>query len=259
MRHLRTASLALASIVVVTGVAIADGARRQTDFAAANDKALSGDGASAISLYETLLASGVNNEDLFYNLGNAYAESGRLVDAAVAYERALRLNPADEDARANLDVVREALLPKAPTAGEIDEPAVVADWVELLVAPFPAEPFAWLAALANALLIALMFVRRRAATARRRRAAALGLIASLVALVISGSVVLGYGVLARDPRGVATENQTMKAGPHPRFEKTDHVRAGDRVRVLGTDGDWFQIQRQSGTTGWVPGASITRL
>ena len=47
--------------------------------------------------------------DASYNLGNALAKSGRYPEAINAYDRALQLNPANDDARVNRKAVEEAM------------------------------------------------------------------------------------------------------------------------------------------------------
>jgi Ca-activated chloride channel family protein len=54
-------------------------------------------------------ASDVADADSLYNLGNALARSGELEAAIDAYERALEIDPAAEDAAWNRDQVREFL------------------------------------------------------------------------------------------------------------------------------------------------------
>lgn len=51
----------------------------------------------------------------YYNLGNAWAELGNAKEAVSAYRQALKLNPQDEDARHNLEVVLRKLPPPKST------------------------------------------------------------------------------------------------------------------------------------------------
>jgi Ca-activated chloride channel family protein len=51
----------------------------------------------------------LDTADAAYNRGNALARAGKLADALEAYDRALRLDPGNEDARHNRDVVEAAL------------------------------------------------------------------------------------------------------------------------------------------------------
>ncbi len=60
---------------------------------------------SAIQMYNEVLAQGVS-ADLYYNLGNAYFRTGNITKSILAYERALKLAPGDEDIRFNLQFAR---------------------------------------------------------------------------------------------------------------------------------------------------------
>jgi Ca-activated chloride channel homolog len=59
--------------------------------------------------------------DIYYNLGNAYAAVNRNIDAIDAYQNALRLQPDDDAARYNLEVVTARLNQPTPTA-QIPQP-----------------------------------------------------------------------------------------------------------------------------------------
>jgi tetratricopeptide (TPR) repeat protein len=237
----------------------ADPERQQKDFAAANERALGGDVKGAIALYEHLASEGVKNEDLFFNLGNAYAEAGRLVDAVVAYERALRLAPADEDVRANLDVVRGKLRPKnrgpqedrAAAAADTD-PVDLSDWIEPIVGPLPGNLFAWTAVIANAMVFGLLLLRRWTDREGQRRVTGLGVALSLALLLVSGLVVLGQGLAASERRAVVIQAGAAKAGPHPKYGDGPRLETGERVRILETQGDWLQVRSRQGSTGWLP-------
>ena len=67
-------------------------------FKKGNDAYYRGEYAAAIAAYEQVAALGVINEDLYYNLGNAYYRAGRMGPAIYNYERALTLDSDQEDA-----------------------------------------------------------------------------------------------------------------------------------------------------------------
>ncbi len=81
------------------------GGNRQALFQEAGQAYSSGDYVGAIEKYETLRADG-GSAALFYNLANSYAQSGQSGRAILNYERALRLEPGDSDARGNLELLR---------------------------------------------------------------------------------------------------------------------------------------------------------
>lgn len=67
-----------------------------------------GDYAKATELYESILADNLHSAKLYFNLGNAYYKQDKLGKAILNYNRALRLAPADEDTRHNLEYATEA-------------------------------------------------------------------------------------------------------------------------------------------------------
>ncbi len=68
----------------------------------ANKLFTGGDYLSALELYNSI---GIKNQNLEYNRGVAYFKLGRLGKAVLHFNRALRLNPDDEDAKANLKYI----------------------------------------------------------------------------------------------------------------------------------------------------------
>lgn len=61
--------------------------------------------AEATGLYQRIAAEEGTSSNLFYNLGNCYYRQGKPGMAILYYERALRLDPSNADARANLAFV----------------------------------------------------------------------------------------------------------------------------------------------------------
>lgn len=64
---------------------------------------------TALSLYNKVLDTQGASSQLYYNIGNANYRVGNVGKAIIFYERALRLDPSNADARANLDYVNSTL------------------------------------------------------------------------------------------------------------------------------------------------------
>ena len=75
-------------------------------FADANAAYLSGDVSRAVAAYEALVSEGVASTELETNLGAAYLRQGKRGLAVLHFERALFLEPGDDDARVDLVEVR---------------------------------------------------------------------------------------------------------------------------------------------------------
>jgi len=66
----------------------------------------------AIELYQQVITNGYSASELYYNLGNAYFKSNDMPSAILYYEKALKLNPGDEYAKNNLQVVNAKISDK---------------------------------------------------------------------------------------------------------------------------------------------------
>lgn len=241
--------LMFALVLLTASPALADSALT-SDFEAASERALAGDRAEAIALYESILARGGVHEDVYFDLGNVYAQDGRLLDAVIAYERALRLAPGDDDVKKNLATVRAELLGTDELAPP--EELSLADVVAPLVAPFPRTPIFYALLVFNAAWVALLF-------AARRRPLRAPLVAVAVVTILLGLIVAGHVVVGRDPRGVALESTPLHRGPNARYERRGDVSAGARIRVIEEEAGWLHVQNADGTTGWLLAKNVERI
>jgi tetratricopeptide (TPR) repeat protein len=117
-------------------------------FARANQLVEAGQLAAAVNLYEQLSAQGIANADLFYNLGQAYAQLGKTNQAIEYYMRAAQIAPRD---------------------GQIAERLKQAGYAARSVVPLTANELL-LGALLLANVIAALFVGRRHGLLSKRTA-----------------------------------------------------------------------------------------
>ena len=122
---------------------------------AANDSAEAKQAfADAAEKYQLLADTGLHNSRLFFNLASAYLESGDTPRAIANYQRSLRLDPTNRDARTNL-AYAENLLSKPAAATDSNHAAkslsnyvtIANDWLNQFVRPrtvLAAAILAWL-------------------------------------------------------------------------------------------------------------------
>jgi len=111
--------LALVAGLVMTSQVLSGGVKAdQRALSAANALVDAGHSAEAVQIYDQLVAQGVRDGALFYNLGNAYYQQGDLNRAIASYEQAAKLTPRDPDLRHNLALARsQAKIAPAQPAG----------------------------------------------------------------------------------------------------------------------------------------------
>jgi tetratricopeptide (TPR) repeat protein len=201
---------ALLLAILLIGLALLN-QRTKADSAAvsaANSLYESGHTAEAIQMYEQLLAQGVQDSTLFYNLGNAYYRQNDLDRAILNHEQAARLAPRDADVQANLALARAQ-------AG-LQEPMATGDPLNTLAAVvdswFSLNELA-MVALGSWFLLAFLLLLR----GQRMRPSPFLKTATRLALVFTllAGICLGSSLYAREtrPERAITADVTASAVP----------------------------------------------
>lgn len=71
----------------------------------------------AVKLYNEVINTEGTSSNLYYNLGNSYYRLGQLGKAIICYERALILDPTNDDAKTNLQFVNSKITDKPIDSG----------------------------------------------------------------------------------------------------------------------------------------------
>lgn len=197
--------------------------------------------AEAATLMDGVVRTNRHSADLWFNLGQAWSQSGEPGRAVAAWRQAHRLAPRDAGVRQALSQARE----KLGTNG-VHPLGWATGWLR-------DEEWALLALLASAGL-GLAMVRRRwsmsAGTGSLALAVALqvlfggGWVAALLGRQFSADAV----VILRDVSAVQA--------PVPEARPVRPMANGTEVRVLRTHGDWMEVAVDGSRVGWLPRSAL---
>lgn len=243
-----------AAVLAGAGVVRAD--RLDEAWRRGNDAYLHGDYAGAVAAYEELDRRGIVSGDLYFNLGDAYFRKGALGPAIWSFERALTLNPGDEDARYNLDQARK--LVARGVRDKIEGEDREAPWIRVVTALGPStQTWLFLAAYVGFFVVLVWRGRARADTrpALTAGAAVLG-----AAALLAGVLLIGRTQLGRIPFGVVLPDAVaFKDGADVNYKTAFEGHAGLRVRIVDRDQDWLRVRLGNGLEGWVRGQDVGKL
>lgn len=208
--------------------------------------------------YRELVASGVDSEDLYYNLGNAHFRLGALGPAIYSYERALRLDPDMSDARYNLEVARSAVGEKIRDRLEGAERQ--SRWVRMARHFTISELTVGVLAL-NALFFGLLIALRFLVSGFRR--SVLRVLSAFVGVaLLASAALLGGNIYLRErvDEGIVLPDQaSLREGNSADTAERGQVHAGLKVRVVETRGPWTRVRLSNGVEGWLEGDQLGRL
>lgn len=209
--------------------------------------------AEASSLYEKVLAAGVESGAVHYNLGNAYFKAGEVGRAVLSYERASRLMPSDPDLASNLAYAREL-------AGDAPVESIATRVLFPLAGRLDTDRLLLLAALGWwAALLALAVARLVPAVESALRWTA-GAAALLLVLGLS-SAAYRYRTLELPRWSVVTAatETTVRYEPSSGGTAFFAARPGTVLRVLGEREGWLQVAGRDGRRGWIEAVAVSRL
>lgn len=204
--------------------------------------------------YGAAVDSGARDARLYYNLGNACFKSQRLGEAIVWYERALRLEPRDEDIRANLAFARHVKQDRDPVD---DSPAVWRFLVRLHEYPTLDE----LCGVVGVLWLACFALGGwRLWTGRGGSVSAAALTACVILTLTAGGW-LGRRAAqqAREYAIVTASQATARSAPEAENTAIFVAHEGTRVQVERREGDWLLIRLANGVGGWLLAADVTAI
>ncbi len=220
----------------------------------------------AIKLYGDALKENGRNADIYYNLGNANYRAGHIAQAVLAYERALRINPAHADARANLDFVNSRLEDKPE-----DNNSILARAHESVVRAMSANMWAWTAFAAFVLLCGAVAIYIFSGEVKLRK---IGFFGGLILAVLTiYFIVVSADASARiddHSEAIVTVPSTLlnSVPRQPRqTEKVVPLHEGTKVEIIdsvATPDDpvsprWYNVRINGSTGAWLRATDVERI
>ena len=212
----------------------------------------------AISLYEQLISEKGPSADVYYNMGNAYYRIDSLSAAILSWERVLRLQPGDDDARFNLQLARAKTVDKIAPEREM----FFVTWYRSLVQVFSVDVWAvvGIVALAVALVLALVWFF---AFSERLRRLSFTVAAVLLVLFLLSNLFAWQQQRAlqrHDEAIVMVQQLPVKSTPAAGGSDEFTIHAGTKVTITDdTMEDWKQILLPDGREGWVQAKDIEKI
>ncbi len=202
----------------------------------------------AIDNYEKIINEGYESAALYYNLGNAYYKIGALGKAILNYERALSLDPSNEDARYNLKIANARIVDKINEVPKF----FLTEWKDAALDFFSVSSLATLTAvLFVAVLASLFFFKYGKTPAARKSAFVFGSATMILLLIFS---LLYYGKAKKietEKYGIILAKEvTVRVSPDENAKAAFIVHEGTKVLVEDKVGEWANVKLSDGKKGW---------
>lgn len=202
---------------------------------------------SAIRMYKAVLDQGVESAEVHFNIGNAYFKAGDLGRAVVSYLRAARLDPADDDIKANLEFARQfsSVQMEGVRLNPIDA------FMESLVGPFRLNLLAWIST--ALFLLSLMLIALRWGFSLFSGWIRPLLVVSLVLMVFAAGLTTykyRHDYLTRRAVLIAEESPVY-TGPSENSDLELQGAPGLVVEILDESGSYYEVLFENKRRGWI--------
>lgn len=207
--------------------------------------------AEAIVWYDSIVDAGFVHAETFYNLGNAHYRLGHVGPAILNYERALKANPADEDAQHNLVLANKRVIDQF---AEVPMPVLkrVLRDVTSVASSGTWTLFA-LILLALALLAAAMFFFKM----RSSKVVVAFVLFFVFAAFAEGLALAKYSFEQEENAIITAPNTYVKSAPGDAAADLFILHEGTKLGVLEHFENWLKVKLPDGKIGWLPAEDIS--
>lgn len=223
-----------------------------------------GDFSLATSLYEKELKESGSSATLYYNLGNCYYRLGKMAKAVIAYERSLRLDPANASAKVNLDFVNSKLVDKKGYEGSF-----ISRTFSDITALMSANAWGWLSLILFCLIVAATALYLFSGNVRLRKTGFFG--GGIICILFIFSIVFAFYarnmMTAKNKGVVSVPSSILSTSPrHPqnRTEEAMLLHEGARVTILDSVASptdslktmWYDVAFDNDHRAWINSADV---
>lgn len=219
----------------------------QDSLTAANATYKKGNYTEAIRMYQGLIKQGFESEALYYNLGNAHYKNGEVAKSILNYERALLLDPDDEDALQNLEIAGLSTVDRF----EVMPQPLIRSAYQGVFRSF--SPSNWSYITFGFLLICLVFTVLYFFSDSKKLGFTMGSI-GFVLFAFTLSMAFQHKSYLQKNRAaiVMKASSYAKSGPGKQAEDVFILHEGTKVTVIEAFENWEKVRLPDGKIGWLP-------
>ena len=228
-----------------------------TGFKSGSELYSQGKYSEALDIWMNLYNSGIRSADLDYNIANAYFKLNNIPGSVLFYERALLLNPLDEDSRYNLQIARTLVVDKFVDIPEL----FFVTWFNFVSLMLSSDLWAVISIVSFIIFLLLISLYIYSG---KYRSKVLGFWLGLAMLLIS-AISISFSFRNRslvfNNKDAIIFSPVINGKSSPDESGTDLfvIHEGTKVTIEDTVGTWYEIRLSDGNKGWVPSDCLSKL
>ena len=211
----------------------------------------------AISSFESVVNSGKQSAELYFNLGNCYYKLHKVAPAIYNYEKALLLSPNGSEIKTNLEFARKMAIDDIKVIPKVGFNKLLSDFTS----KYYYDTWAWIAVFFAFLFLLFFIGYYFSQRTILKRVYFIGMFLWLVAIALSSAS--GFYEKNRNenerPAIVFAETTPLKSEPKISAQDATVLHEGTKVYITESIANWKKVELTDETTGWIEDGSIKEV
>lgn len=211
----------------------------------------------AIAAYETILQSGQESADVYFNLGNCYYKLNKVGPAVYNFEKALLIKPSDSEIQNNLAFAKKMAIDEIQETPKVGFLKIIQDFTS----SFHYDTWGWIVIVMSVLFLFSFLGYYFSHTTTLKRVFFVGMLLLLVAIIIG--LFAGFFEQNRiqndKPAIVFAEVTAVKSEPNSSAQDAFTLHAGTKVQILETVNNYYKIQIADLKEGWIEKSALKEI
>ena len=212
---------------------------------------------AAIKSYQSVVNTGKQSAELYFNLGNCYYKIQKVAPAIYNYEKALLLSPNDTEIITNLEFARKMAIDDIKVIPKVGFSKLIQDFT----AKYYYDTWAWIA-VAFAFLFLLFFVGYYFSHSTvLKRVFFFGMFFWLLGIGLSTASGFYEKGRVDNERPAIVFAETASVKSEPKITATDAfvLHEGTKIYILESIANWKKVELTDETTGWIEENAIKEI
>ncbi len=233
---------------------IAQDSERNAQFDSGTGLFSEGDYQGALDEWLSVYKTGYSSPELCYNIGNAYFKLNNIPGAILFYERALLLDPTDEDINYNLNISRTRVVDRMEEIPEL----FFVRWFNVVSLLLPSNTWAVISIVSFVVCLILLSVYFFTSDYKLKVAAFwVSLVFLFVSLSSISNSIRSKNMIFHNESAIIFSSQVRgKSSPDDSGNDLFVLHEGTKVEVTDKVGEWLEIRLSDGNKGWVPASGL---
>jgi tetratricopeptide (TPR) repeat protein len=229
----------------------------QSAFEKGNALYQKGDFKGAAEAYNSIIQNNEQSAEVYFNLGNTYYKLNELAPSILNYEKALLIDPGNEDVAINLSIARKLIIDDVRPAPQTGFKQALFN----VTGNYHYNTWAWVAVSFAGLCLVLFLGYYLSGTTLLKRIFFTGMFASVLCLVVSvlSAMFVKTEVNNQHPAIVFAEVASVKPSPSPKEKDAFVLHEGIKVDVLQTKDGYKKIKLADNSIGWIEADAIREV